>query len=279
MCGGHDEHVLRRDHDVLGEGPGPGDADAGVVVAELAPAALAVATVAARDVALAGDPLADLEPDDVGAELLDLAHELVADHHRDRNRRLRPRVPVVDVQVGSADRRLADPDQHVAVAGLGLGDVLEPQAGFGSRLHQRLHDEHAHRRVRRATNASIAWSMSSSDVRGRHLRADARLALGHDREREGDHVDPLVEQALGHLDGDACIAEHHGDDRMPGSGQRESGLVHAGPEALRRCARAGVAARRPTPAGRARAIVAEAMTGRQGCWRTGTDANVAATSR
>ena len=57
-------------HDVLGERAGPGDADAGVVVAELASSALAVAAMAARDVAFAGDPLADLEPDDVGAELL-----------------------------------------------------------------------------------------------------------------------------------------------------------------------------------------------------------------
>ena len=118
-------------HDVLGERPGPGDADAGVVVAELAPAAFAVAAMAAGDVALAGHPLTDLEPDDVGAERGDLAHELVADHHRHRDGRLRPRIPVMDVQVGAADRRLAHPDQHVAVAGRGLVDVFEPQPGLG----------------------------------------------------------------------------------------------------------------------------------------------------
>ena len=123
--GGHREDVLSREHDVLGERPWPGDADADVVVAELAPPALAVAAVTARDVALPRHPLADLEADDVGADLGDLAHELVTDHHRHGDGRLRPRIPAVDVEVGAADRGLAHPDQHLVVAGRGDLDLLE----------------------------------------------------------------------------------------------------------------------------------------------------------
>jgi hypothetical protein len=51
----------------------------------------------------AGDTLADLQALHAAAERGDLAHELVADHHRHRDGGLRPRVPVMDVQVGAAD--------------------------------------------------------------------------------------------------------------------------------------------------------------------------------
>ena len=226
MCGGHDEHVLGGNDDVLGERARPGDADAGVVVAELAAPALAVAAMAARDVALAGDSLTDLEADDVGAELLDLAHELVTDHHRHGNRRLRPRIPVEDVQVGAADRRLAHPDQHVAVAGRRLGHVLEPQPGFASWPSRAPSRDHPHRsadpdeRVDRLIDVVVA-------VRRRHLRADACLALRHDRKRERDHVDPFVSSRSAISDGDSCVAEHHRDDRVAGTGEREAGRVHA----------------------------------------------------
>ena len=117
--------------------------------------------MAAGDVTLAGDPLADLEPDDVGAELLDLAHELVPDDHRHWDGRLRPRVPVVDVQIGAADRGLANADQHLAIAGRRLGNVLDPQPGLAARLDECFHDTRPIARPTR-TNASIAVSMSAS---------------------------------------------------------------------------------------------------------------------
>ena len=160
MRGDH-EHVLGRDHHVLGEGAGPGDADTGVVVAELAPATLAVAAMSARDVALAGNSLADLQSDDIGAHLFDLTHELVPDHHRHGNGRLGPRVPVEDVQIGTADRGLAHPDQHVAVTRDRLGHILEPEPGFLLGLHQCFHVINPIARPTR-TNAPIAMSMSAS---------------------------------------------------------------------------------------------------------------------
>src|SRR5215470_15948547 len=47
--------------------------------------------------------------------------------------------------------------------------------------------------------------------RGRHLRADARLALGHDREGEADDVHALGEQLLGHAAGERGVADHDRD--------------------------------------------------------------------
>ena len=130
-------------------------------MAELAPAALAVSAVPTGDVTLAGDSLADLEPDHVATELFDLAHELVADDHRHGDGRLRPRIPVVDVQIGAADRGLANADQNVAIAWRGLGYIFEPQAGFAARLDKCFHDTKPIAWPTR-TNASIAVSMSVS---------------------------------------------------------------------------------------------------------------------
>ena len=66
----------------------------------------------------------------LAADLDDLADKFVADDHRHRNGLLRPLVPVPDVDVGAADRRLADPDQHVVGADLGSAPASSshPQA-------------------------------------------------------------------------------------------------------------------------------------------------------
>ena len=68
-------------------------------------------------------------------------------------------------------------------------------------------------RLPTVANAAIARSTCSLGVLRGELHADARLALRHDREREADHVDALVEQALRELAGEARVAEHDGDDR------------------------------------------------------------------
>ena len=68
--------------DVLGERPVTPDAEADRVGAQVAPAGQAVAAAAADDVALARDEVARAEVGDVGADLDDLADELVADDQR-----------------------------------------------------------------------------------------------------------------------------------------------------------------------------------------------------
>src|SRR5262249_6908411 len=97
----------------------------------------AVPAVATGDVPLAAHPFADLEAGDLAAELCDLPHELVPDHHRNLDGLLRPRVPVPDVDVGAADAGLADLDQHVVGPDLRHRDVLHPDARLGLGLDQR----------------------------------------------------------------------------------------------------------------------------------------------
>src|SRR3974390_2864700 len=54
----------------------------------------------------------------------------MTDDHRHGNRRLRPSVPFVNVQVGAADAGAVHLDHHVIDADFGLGDVHEPQTLF-----------------------------------------------------------------------------------------------------------------------------------------------------
>ena len=167
VCG-HDEDVVGGDDDVIGERTWTRDADAGVVVAELAAATLAVTAVAAGDVTLTRHPLTDLEAGHCGTDRGDLAHELVAHHHRGRHGGLRPRIPVVDVQVGAADGGLVHTDQHVAITRDGHRHLLEPQPRRRLGLHERLHvtgnPGHVITSIVRPTRtkASTAWSMSAS---------------------------------------------------------------------------------------------------------------------
>jgi hypothetical protein len=136
---GDRHHVVLRDREVFGEGAGTLHAHSERVSAQVSAARPTVAAVAADDMALARDPLAQPVLGHRAPEIGDLAHELVADHHRNRHRSARPLVPVVDMHVGAADRALANPDQHVVGTDLGHRHLLHPDARLGSRLDQRLH--------------------------------------------------------------------------------------------------------------------------------------------
>ena len=60
----------------------------------------------ARNVSLADDEFAARESFHVLTDLIDHAHEFVADDHWHRDRLLRPGIPVINVHVGPADRCL-----------------------------------------------------------------------------------------------------------------------------------------------------------------------------
>src|SRR6185437_10329210 len=63
--------------------------------------------------------------------------------------------------------------------------------------------------------------------RRRDLRADARLSVRHDRIRETDHVDTVLEQAFGHLRREDGIAEHDGNDGMLARAQLKASTLEA----------------------------------------------------
>ena len=96
------------------------------------------------DVTFGNDQIAAGEPFHLVADAIHNADKLMANDHRDRNRFLRPRVPIVDVQVRATDRCFQHTDQHIVTADLWNGHLFEPQtwlgSGFDNRLHRRLHD-------------------------------------------------------------------------------------------------------------------------------------------
>ena len=78
----------------------------------------------------------------VAADLLDAADELVPDDHRHGDGLLRPGIPVVDVDVGAANRVLEHADEYVVDADLGNGDLLQPETLGGVLLDEGLHGIH-----------------------------------------------------------------------------------------------------------------------------------------
>src|SRR5258708_39498726 len=95
----------------------------------MAAARTTVTAIAAGDVSFTGDAVARFQATDFGAEIHDPPAILVAHGHRHGDRFLRPGIPLVDVHVGAADRRLVDLDEYIVRTDLGLGDVIEPDTG------------------------------------------------------------------------------------------------------------------------------------------------------
>jgi hypothetical protein len=99
----------------------------------------AIATMPARDVTLADNQIVAREPFHVIADNIDNADKFVADRHGHRDRFLRPGVPVIYVDVGAADGRFHDADEHVVCADFGNRNFLEPQPRLGFGLHDGFH--------------------------------------------------------------------------------------------------------------------------------------------
>src|SRR5690606_8754802 len=98
-----------------------------------------VATMAAHDVALGRYALADGVALHAGADLDDAADEFMADDQARPDHALRPVVPLVDMQVGAADRGLLQPDQDLVRTDPGHRHLFHPDALGGIAFDQGLH--------------------------------------------------------------------------------------------------------------------------------------------
>ena len=67
----------------------------------------------------------------------------------------------------------------------------------------------------------------------RHLGPDAGRAVRHDGKGEGDDIEALGQEPIGHLAGDLGVAQHDRDDRVAGTGERETGSLHTRAEPFR----------------------------------------------
>ena len=108
------DHVRFRNADVLCKRAVAVNADADGVLAPLDVACVAVAAAVAGDVALAGDALANVQTRYACAKLRDLADILMADGHGRLDVLLRPRIPVVNVDIRAADGGFVDLDENLS---------------------------------------------------------------------------------------------------------------------------------------------------------------------
>src|SRR6476660_6633026 len=90
-----------------------------------------ISALTAHDVAFAAHNLTAGEASYVGSDFHDLAHKFAADDQPDRNRFSCPFVPLVDVEVGTADARGLDTNQNVIDADRWARSVLQTQTRFG----------------------------------------------------------------------------------------------------------------------------------------------------
>ena len=112
------EGAVRTDLGILCEGTVFRDAEELDVPADVRQAVLAEPAGAAGNVSLAGDPVAYLAVMNVFAHLYNVAGGFMAGDHRRMDPRLRPFVPVHDVEVRAADGRAVNFDQDLVISNL-----------------------------------------------------------------------------------------------------------------------------------------------------------------
>ena len=131
--------VGHRQGQVLRERPRPIDPNALGFLAQMPPPRQAVPAPPAHHVPFSADYLARQKILYVRPRFHNLPDELVPYHHRHRYGLLRPGVPFIDVNVGPADPRAIDPDQHVVQANLRRRHVFQPKPRFCFSFDQCFH--------------------------------------------------------------------------------------------------------------------------------------------
>src|SRR5215471_8954142 len=131
--------VLLRNRYELSPCTGTIHADALCIRAKMTPSGQTIAAMSAGDVPFAHDEIAAGKALHVITDRINHTSELMTDRHRYWNGFLRPLIPVVDVHIGTADRRFQHPDQHVIAASFWNRNVLQPETRLAFGLHDRLH--------------------------------------------------------------------------------------------------------------------------------------------
>ena len=106
----------------------------------MAPAGQTITAAAAHHVTFAAHQIAYVKIGDVRPQLDNLSDKFVADRHRHRNGALRPFIPVVDVNVGTANAGATHANQNIVDADARLRNLFEPQTGLALALYEGFHE-------------------------------------------------------------------------------------------------------------------------------------------
>ena len=132
-------HVVLRNRNVFGKRAVAIDPDDFDSLADVSVAGPAEEAREIGDVSLRRNSLADANRAYRIADRRDRSHELVSDDDWRLDAVLRPRIPCIDMVVGSAKAGLLDGNQHVGRANRGYRDLGQAKTGPGARFDQRHH--------------------------------------------------------------------------------------------------------------------------------------------
>ena len=124
---------------IFGKGTGSIDPDPSCVRSEMEMPGPRGPALVTHQMALPGHPQAFFQALDMIAQTDDLADIFMADDHRHRDGRGGPFVPIVNMNIGAADRGFFDLDEHIVGTRLGYRLLLHPQARLRLRLDERFH--------------------------------------------------------------------------------------------------------------------------------------------
>ena len=107
--------------------------------AEMPSPGQAVAAPSTNDMAFAADDVAGIEVINIRSHFDNFPDKFVPNRHGDRNRLLRPIVPLINMDVRSADAGVSDADQDIIDTDGRLWYLFQPEAWFGTPLYQGFH--------------------------------------------------------------------------------------------------------------------------------------------
>ena len=116
--------------DVFGKGSWTIHPDAYGIFAEVSASGQAIPATTANDMPLGAHDLARIKVTHIFPYGNDLTHKLMPYNHRDWNRLLGPGIPLVNMQIRSANTCLSNANQYIVNANLGFGNILEPKTSF-----------------------------------------------------------------------------------------------------------------------------------------------------
>lgn len=99
----------------------------------------AVSAASANQVTFDADNVTGCEVQHIRPYIYDLTNKFVADRRRHLDRLLCPRVPIINMQVRTADAPAFNAYHHVVDAHFRLGNILDPEARFSFALYDGFH--------------------------------------------------------------------------------------------------------------------------------------------
>jgi len=127
----------------------------------------ALETVTTCDVRLGGDVIAHLDERDVGPDFHHFAAQFMADNPRGLDAAVGPRIPIVNVGIGSTERGGGDADDSISRARFRIRPVGGGQPWLCRRLDERTHGPIVYHRLNPGKlfwHASLVYLVSPVDL-------------------------------------------------------------------------------------------------------------------